>query len=361
MNGRYPRPVPEPVDLAALGDRVGLPDEQARTDAQAALDRLAKPPGSLGRLEELAVWLAGCQGRCPTRPLERVRVVVVAGDHGITAAGVSAYPAAVTPAMVRTASVGGAAVNVLAEVVGATVRVVDLAVDDDLAGLPPDVGAVKVRRGSGRLDREDALTRAEAELAFAVGVALAAEEVDSGADLLVLGDLGIGNTTPAAVLTALLTRSDVVEVVGRGTGIDDLAWMRKAAAVRDAARRGRPLISDRIALLAAVAGADIAAMAGFLVEAAARRTPVVLDGVVVTAAALIAQRVAYRAPRWWVAGHRSPEPAQAKALERLALSPVLDLGMRLGEGTGALMAVPALRAAALLMTRMAALDDVVPG
>lgn len=356
----YPRPVPEPVDLAALAARVGLPDEQARADTQAALDRLAKPPGSLGRLEDLAVWLAGCQGACPTRPLERVRVVVLAGDHGIAAAGVSAYPAAVTAAMVRTVLEGGAAVNVLADAVGATVRVLDVAVDADPEGLPPEVTAVKVRRGSGRLDREDAISRDEAAAAFAAGAQVAGEEVDSGADLLVLGDLGIANTTPAAVLTALLTRSEVVDVVGRGTGIDDAGWMRKAAAVRDAARRGRPLLADRIGLLAAVGGADLAAMTGFLVEAAARRTPVVLDGVVVGAAALVAQRIAYRAPRWWVAGHRSPEPAHGKALDRLDLVPLVDLGMRLGEGTGGLMAVPMLRVASQLLTRMASLDDVVP-
>jgi nicotinate-nucleotide--dimethylbenzimidazole phosphoribosyltransferase len=338
-----------------------MPDDDARVAAAEALDRLAKPPGSLGRLEELTVWLAGCQGRCPPRPLQRVRVVVLAGDHGIAAAGVSAYPASVTAAMVRAVAGGRAAVNVLADAVGAGVRVVDVAVDADLDGLPPDVGRHKVRRGSGRIDVEDALTRDEAEAAFGVGVQLAGEEVDAGADLLVLGDLGIANTTPAAVLTTLLTRTEVTLVVGRGTGIDDHGWMRKTAAVRDAARRGRPLLADRIALLGAVGGADVAAMTGFLVEAAARRTPVVLDGVVVTAAALVAQRIAYRSPRWQVAGHLSPEPAHQRALDRLDLVPLVDFGMRLGEGTGALTTVPVLRAASHLLTGMAALADVVPG
>jgi nicotinate-nucleotide--dimethylbenzimidazole phosphoribosyltransferase len=255
--------------------------------------------------------------------------------------------------MVRTFLAGGAAVNVLAREAGASVRVLDIAVDDDLDGVPAEVHRHKVRRGSGRIDVEDALTRAEAEHAFAAGMAVADEEVDSGADLLIPGDMGIGNTTPAAVLTAALAAAEPAEVVGRGTGIDDAGWMRKCAAVRDALRRTRPTLADPIQVLATAGGADIAAMVGFLVQAAVRRTPVVLDGVVSGAAALVAHRLAVRAASWWLAGHRSPEPAHTVALDRLALTPVLDHGLRLGEGTGALLALPLLRAAGATLAEMA--------
>jgi nicotinate-nucleotide--dimethylbenzimidazole phosphoribosyltransferase len=289
--------------------------------------------------------------------LEQVRVVVFAGDHGIAKAGVSAYPAEVTAQMVRNVLSGGAAVNALARMAGAQVRVVDMSVDADLGDLPSAVGEHKVRRGSGRIDVEDALTRDEVERAFAAGIAIADSEIDSGADLLVTADLGIGNTTPAAALVGLLTRSDASLVTGRGTGIDDATWIRKCAAVRDAMRRGRPVMGDQLQLLATVSGADLAAMTGFLLQAAARRTPVVLDGVVSGACALVGQRVAFRAADWWVAGHVSSEPAHVLALNRLSLDPLLDLGLRLGEGTGALLAVPVVTAAAATLAEMATFEE----
>jgi nicotinate-nucleotide--dimethylbenzimidazole phosphoribosyltransferase len=215
----------------------------------------------------------------------------------------------------------------------------------------------KVRRSSGDISVEAALTREEAEQAFLAGMSVADEEVDSGADLLIAGDMGIGNTTPSATLVAVLTDADVASVVGRGTGIDDRAWMVKCAAVRNAARRGRAQRGDQIALLAEVAGADIAAMSGFLLQAAVRRTPVLLDGVVSGAAALVAHRIAFRASAWWLAGHRSTEPAHTRALEWLDLEPLVDYGLRLGEGTGALVALPVLRAAGLTLSDMATFDE----
>jgi nicotinate-nucleotide--dimethylbenzimidazole phosphoribosyltransferase len=345
------------VDLEAFAARVPVPDAVAGRDAKARLDALAKPVGALGRLEELAAWLAAAQSSLMPR-VENVRVVVFAGDHGVTHLGVSAYPREVTALMVRAFLSGGAAVNVLARANGASVRVLDLSVDADLSDLPSEVTKYKVRRGTGRIDLEDAMTLEETEAAFLAGVAAADEEVDSGADLLVPGDMGIGNTTAAAVLTSILTGKDIASVVGRGTGIDDDTWMRKAAAARDAARRGRPRIGNLIDLLAAVGGADIAAMTGFLAQAAARRTPVVLDGVVSGAAALVAQRITYRTARWFLAGHRSSEPAHAAALERMGLKPLLDYEMRLGEGSGALVAVPVVRAAAMLLSEMATLAEV---
>ena len=345
------------LDVQELAGRVRLPDTPLVKLARERLDELAKPPGALGRLEELAEWLTAAQGAWPPH-LEQVRVVIFAGDHGIAQAGVSAYPTKVTGLMLRTFLSGGAAVNVLARQVGASVRVLDLAVDADLSEAPPEVTRHKIRRGSGRIDVENALSIEEATAAFAAGIAVADEEVDAGSEVLIPGDMGIGNSTPSAVLTAVLTGRDVASVVGRGTGIDDNAWMRKAAAVRDASRRARPLIGDPIALLAAVGGADIAAMAGFITQAAARRTPIVLDGVVSGAAALVAQRITYRVGRWCLAGHRSPEPAHEAALSRLGLTPIVDYGMRLGEGTGALLAVPVLRAAAAIASEMSTLSEV---
>ncbi|WP_433871984.1 nicotinate-nucleotide--dimethylbenzimidazole phosphoribosyltransferase [Saccharopolyspora sp. CA-218241] len=326
------------------------PDDEVRQQARERQAQLTKPVGSLGRLEELGTWVAARQGVCPPRPFARPRAVVFAGDHGIAQHGVSAYPAEVTGQMVRNFLDGGAAVNVLADNAGATVRVVDLAVAVDTSEA---ISTHKVRRSSGVIDREDALTEDEVDAAIRAGRTIADEEIDSGADLLVAGDMGIGNTTPAAVLIALLTGTEPVAVVGRGTGIDDNTWMRKAATIRDALRRARRVIDDPVALLRTSAGADIAALTGFLAQAAVRRTPVLLDGVVVGAAALIAEELAPGARQWWLAGHRSAEPGGPLVLEHLDLTAVLDLDMRLGEGSGALTALPLLTAAVRLLGEMA--------
>ncbi len=335
------------------------PDQQAHREAVARHGQLTKPPGSLGRLEELGVWATACQGACPPHLFVRPQVVVFAGDHGIAGYGVSAYPSEVTQQMVGNFLGGGAAVNVLAAVAGAAVRVVDVAVDCDPAAVsaPPLVAGHKVRRGSGAIHLQDALTDAEVAQALDAGVAIADEEIDRGADLLIAGDMGIGNTTPAAVLIAALTGTEPVAVVGRGTGIDDAGWMRKAAAIRDALRRARPFIDDPVALVRTAGGADIAAMAGFLAQAAVRRTPVILDGVVVGAAAMLAEELAPGARQWWVAGHRSAEPAHTLALEHLELTPVLDLGMRLGEGSGAVVAFPLVQMAVRVLAEMATFAD----
>jgi nicotinate-nucleotide--dimethylbenzimidazole phosphoribosyltransferase len=341
------------VDLAAFREQISRPDESLLDAATARQLTLTKPPGSLGRLEELGAWLCSVQGQCPPRPLERARVVVIAGDHGVVRRGVSAFPPEVTAQMVRNFLAGGAAVNALAQVVGASVRVVDLAVDDDLAGAPDSVTRWKVRRGSGDITEVPALTAEETDRAFRAGMAVADEEIDTGVDVLITGDMGIGNTTAAAALVGLLTGNDAGQVTGRGTGVDDNAWMRKAAAVRDAMRRSRPHLDDPLALLQWCGGADFAAMTGLLLQAAARRTPVVLDGVVSGAAALVAHRVAFRSALWWQAGHVSVEPAHALALHKLGLTPLLDYRLRLGEGTGALVALPLLRAAQALLADVA--------
>jgi nicotinate-nucleotide--dimethylbenzimidazole phosphoribosyltransferase len=330
---------------------ISPPDASAAAAARARQDTLTKPRGALGRLEDLSVWIASCQGHCPPRQFERARVVVFAGDHGVARSGVSAYPPEVTAQMVANIDAGGAAINTLAAIADATVRIADLAVDAD--PLSEQIGAHKVRRASGDIAVQDALTDEETVRAIAAGQQIADEEVDAGADLLIAGDMGIGNTTAAAVLVAALTNAEPVVVVGFGSGIDDAGWARKTAVVRDALFRTRQVLPDPVALLRACGGADLAAIAGFCAQAAVRRTPLLLDGMAVTAAALVAERLAPGARQWWQAGHRSTEPAHTLALAALELDPILDLRMRLGEGTGATLALPVLRAAVATLSSMA--------
>ncbi|MBT2383255.1 nicotinate-nucleotide--dimethylbenzimidazole phosphoribosyltransferase [Streptomyces sp. ISL-11] len=337
-------------DFATLIER---PDPGTRRDAESRRERLAPRPGALGRLDELGEWLAAAQGAVPARPVARVTALLFAGDHGVAELGVSAGPAGGARELVRAALDGGSPAAVLARQFGARLRVVDMSVDCDPAELPEDVTRHRVRRGSGRIDVEDALTAEEAEAAFRAGMAIADEEADAGTDLVVLGDLSVGGTTAAGTLIGALCGTDASVVTGRGgAGIDDLAWMRKCAAIRDALRRARPVLGDQLRLLAATGGADLAATTGFLLQSAVRRTPVVLDGVVSAACALVAQRVAFRAPDWWLAGQASGDPAQAKALDRMALNPLLDHGVTVGEGTGALLALPLVQAAAALAAEL---------
>jgi nicotinate-nucleotide--dimethylbenzimidazole phosphoribosyltransferase len=335
-------------------------DETARAAARSRLDGLAQPLGALGRLEALAVWLAGVQGTDSPAPPDPVAVVVFAGDHGVTGRGraVSAYPRQVTALMVGEFLRGGAAVSVLARAHGARVRVVDLGVDGDPAGAPPEVLAFKVRHGSGSIDVEDALTGAEVAAGLAAGAAIADAEIDTGARLLVPGDMGIGNTTVAAALVGAVLGLAADEVVGRGTGIDDATWHDKRAVVGAAIGRAGDLRKDPVRLLQVSGSADFAAMTGFLRRCAERGVPALLDGVVSGACALLAERAAPGSAAWWCAGHRSTEPAHGLALSALRLDPVLDLGMRLGEATGALTALPVLRAAPLLLAEMSTLEDV---
>lgn len=347
------RPRPDPTDAEVFAP-IAPPDEAVAQDARKRQAVLTKPPGSLGRVEEIGVWIAACQGQCPPAPLTSPTVVVFAGDHGVARGGVSAFPPEVTAQMVANIAAGGAAVNVMAGRVGAAVKVVDMSVDADT---PPELSRYKVRRSSEDLRTTDTISLAEAREALAAGRAIADDLVDSGTDLLIAGEMGIGNTTPATVLIGALTRREPVEIVGRGTGVDDAGWMRKTAAIRDGMRRARKVIHDPLALLAAVGGADLAATVGFLAQAALRRTPVILDGVVITAAAMVANELAPGAMRWWIAGHRSVEPAHQIALDHLDLVPVLDLSMRLGEGSGAVLALPIVQSAADLLGSMATFDE----
>jgi nicotinate-nucleotide--dimethylbenzimidazole phosphoribosyltransferase len=327
------------LDLDALTAQVERPEESARAGARERWLATGQP-GVRGLLEDLGIWLAGAQGRDLPQPPHRVRAIVVAAEHGIVSAGVTRPGAPTTERRVRAVVDGSADVSLAAAAVGATVRLLDLRWD-----MP-----------TGRIDRADAMSRHDAADAFRRGVAVADEEVDSGADVLVAGAVSAGVTTIAAALVGVLTRADAAAVTGRGLGIDDDTWMRKCAAVRDAMRRTRPYAGDPLDLLAVGGGPDLAALTGLLVQAAVRRTPVIIDGVASAAAALLAHRIAFRAADWWLAGHRVDEPAHALALERLALAPLLEARLRHGDGTGGLLAVPMLRTAASVLQASARTD-----
>lgn len=333
------------------------PSADVRAAAQARLEGLATPPGALGRLGDLAVWVAATQGIVPPAPIENVRAVIFAGDHGVSDHGVSAFPKAITPAMVRVFLGGKAGVSVLAAQHGVSVRVLDLGVDDDLEGVDAAVTAYKVRRSSGAIHLEDALTTEETLQAIAAGEAVAAEEIAAGAQLLISGDMGIGNTTPAAALIAASLGLPASEVTGRGTGIDEQALVHKTSVVQQALSRAGERVADPVDTLTALGSADLAASAGFMAAAARAGMPVLLDGVISVAAAVMADRLEPGAAAWFAAGHRSTEPAQTFALDKLGLEPILDLGMRLGEGSGAVAAVPVVRSAALLLRDVALLAD----
>jgi nicotinate-nucleotide--dimethylbenzimidazole phosphoribosyltransferase len=262
--------------------------------------------------------------------------------------------------MVRTIVAGRACVSALARAHRVTVRVLDVAVDADLDDLPAEVTAHKVRRGSGAIHLTDALTREEAERSLALGARLAREEVEAGAQLLMTGDLGIGNTTPAAALVAAVLGLPADEVTGRGTGIDDAGWTRKRDVVAQALDRVAGRTDEPVEVLAALGSADLAATTGFLVEAARLGTPVLLDGLMSVACAVVAEALAPGASAWWVAGHRSTEPAQAHALKSLGLEPLLDVGMRLGEGSGAVAALPLLRSGVAVLRDVALLSEILP-
>ena len=340
-------------------------DEDAIGRARAHQAQLTKPPGSLGRLEELAIWYAGARGRFPAAVPKRGELFVFAADHGVAVEGVSAYPAEVTAAMVRNFRAGGAAVNVLARQCGLAVTVVDVGVNgpalDAAAGDPqastagaPAFVAARVRAGTRNLRREAALTRDEAAAAHAAGVRLAAEAAARGADLLVGGDMGIGNTTAAAALLCAFGGDDPEAVVGRGTGVDDGGLARKAQVIRDALALHRPDSHDPLGVLAAVGGLEIAALAGLMHGGAVHRVPVIVDGFIAGAAALVATRLAPAVRDFLLLSHLSAERGAARLASLLGgPPPLIDLGLRLGEGTGAALVVPLLRSAVALQNEMA--------
>ncbi len=336
---------------------VQAPSNAAYAAARQLSDGQAKPLGALGDLESLAAWVAACQGVCPPRQLDDVRVVVFAGDHGVAADQVSAYPAAITVAMVYGIAGGHAGVSALAAANGVRVSVYDLGVAADFPDLPAEVSRFKVRASSGPIQLTDALSIEEVEQALAAGDQIAAEQIADGAQLLIAGDLGIGNTTISAALIAASLGLSASAVTGRGTGIDDGTLAHKTALIDAALARAGQRVADPVQRLAALGAADFAAAVGFISGAARRGVPVLVDGAIAAAEALVAEDYAPGTKAWLWAGHRSTEPGQALALDRLGLRPLVDLSMRLGEGSGAVVAVPIVRAAVAALTGIAQLAD----
>ncbi|MFC8300947.1 nicotinate-nucleotide--dimethylbenzimidazole phosphoribosyltransferase [Micromonospora orduensis] len=343
-------------------------DESAMAAARELHGRLTKPAGSLGLLEDLSVRLAGLAGSCPPPLPEPAAVAIFAGDHGVHAQGVSPWPQEVTGQMIGNFLAGGAVVNAFARQAGASVTVVDVGVATPLptAEVPgpavldpsaPRLVTASVRRGTRDLTVTAALTRDEALTAVRTGIRIADELIDAGAGILLTGDMGIGNTTPAAALIAAFTGADPLDATGRGTGVDDPTYARKVAVVRAALARHAPDPADPLGVLAAVGGLEHAALAGLILGAAARRTPVLLDGVIAVSAALAAAAFAPDAVGAMVAGHRSAEPGATVALRHLGLDPLIDLGLRLGEGTGALLALPVVTGAVRVLHEVATFDS----
>lgn len=330
-------------------------DPAAMSAARERQSQLTKPAGALGVLEDASVLLCGIQAACPPRPLSQPAVAVFAGDHGVHAQGVTPWPQEVTASMVANFRAGGAAVNVLARQVGAEVVVVDMGVAADLEP-GPDLLDRKLRRGTSDLSRGPAMSRAEAVTGLLAGIEVAEMLVDRGHDVLLTGDMGIANTTPSAALVCALTGADPAEVTGRGTGVDDEVWRRKVAVVAGALA-ARPHEGDPVEALASLGGFEHAGLAGFVLGAARRRVPVVLDGVIAGAAALVAAALAPAAAGYCLAGHRSVEPGHHVALASLGLRPLVDLDLRLGEGTGALLALPLVQAAGATLREMATFDS----
>jgi nicotinate-nucleotide--dimethylbenzimidazole phosphoribosyltransferase len=326
-------------------------DRAAEDQARARQDTLTKPPGSLGRLEALSIQIAGITGSA--RPsVARKAVIVMAGDHGVTAEAVSAYPSAVTPQMVLNFAHGGAAINVLAQQAGARVVVVDVGV---AAEIPAQAGVLlrKVAAGTANMALGPAMTRAQAEAAVQVGLDVVAAEIDRGLDLIATGDMGIGNTTPSAAIVAAITRLPPATVTGRGTGVDDAGLARKVAVIERALAVNQPDAHDALDVLSKVGGLEIGGLAGVMLGAAARRVPVLVDGFISGAAAMIAVGLCPEVQPYLIAAHQSVEIGHRVMLDHLGLHPLLNLDLRLGEGTGAALAFHLVEAAVRILNEMA--------
>jgi len=326
-------------------------DEEAMAQARARQDQLTKPQGSLGRLEEISVQIAGITGN-PRPKLQHKAIVTMAGDHGVVAQGVSAFPQEVTPQMVVNFLHGGAAINVLARHVGARVVVVDMGVAADMSSFDGLV-IKKVGYGTHDFTQGPAMTREQAIQAILAGAEVVEDEIEQGLDILGTGEMGIGNTTPATAIAAVLTGKSPDEITGPGTGLDAEGIQRKIEAIKRGIAVNQPQADDALDVLSKVGGFEIAGLAGAMLAAARNRRPVVVDGFISTAAAMIALALAPDLRPYLIAAHRSQERGHDAMLEWLGLEPVLDLGLRLGEGTGAALAIGIADAACKLLDEMA--------
>ncbi|MCZ8516385.1 nicotinate-nucleotide--dimethylbenzimidazole phosphoribosyltransferase [Paenibacillus filicis] len=331
------------------------PLDSAAVEAAARhLDQLTKPPGSLGRLEHVAKQLAGIHGEALPE-LGRKAVIVMAGDHGVCEEGISAFPAEVTPQMVMNFLHGGAAVNVLARQAGADVVCVDIGVNAELSH--PDLRSRKIRRGTANMAKGPAMSRREAEAAVRVGIETVEELAAAGYRLFATGEMGIGNTTASSALLAVLGGADVASAAGRGTGIDDARLAHKQAVIRRSIEINRPDPADPMDVLTKVGGLEIAGLVGVILGAARCRCPVVIDGFISSAAALVATRLAPEAASYIIASHLSQEQGHERLLNEIGLVPMLRMDMRLGEGTGAVLAFSLVEASVRIMKEMATFAD----
>jgi nicotinate-nucleotide--dimethylbenzimidazole phosphoribosyltransferase len=330
-------------------------DEEAAAAARARQDTLTKPPGSLGRLEELSVQLAGITGQ-PIPRIEDKVIITMAGDHGVVAEGVSAFPQEVTPQMVLNFLNGGAAINVLAHHIGARIVIADLGVAADLEP-HPDLLIRKIAPGTANIAAGPAMTRQQAIRAVTAGIEIVEAEIERGLDIVGTGDMGIGNTTPSAAIAAALTGKPPSQIAGRGTGVDDAGLARKIAAIERALEVNNPDPGDGLGVLAGVGGFEIGGLAGVILGAAAQRRPVMVDGFISTAAAMIAVSIAPAARPYLIAAHRSQESGHGIMLDWLGLSPLVDLDLRLGEGTGAALGISLAEAACKILAGMATFGE----
>jgi len=328
-------------------------DEESIEQIQKRLDSLTKPQGSLGQLESLAKQLGGIQRTSHPKILKKA-VLLMAGDHGVAADGVSAFPQEVTPQMVYNIIGGGAAINVLARHANAEVFCTDVGVAFPLEG---DIIHKRVANGTQNMTKGPAMTRRQALQALLVGAEVADEKIRAGYNLLATGDLGIGNTTPSSAIVALFTNSAIESVVGRGTGIDDAGLIKKRHAIEKAIELNQPNPQDALDVLTKVGGLEIAAIAGSILQAAASRVPIVIDGFISTAGALIAAKLAPKSTAFMIPSHGSAEIGHRKALEALGLDPLLNLHMRLGEGTGAALTFHLVEAALHILEEMSTFAD----
>lgn len=319
-------------------------------------NQLTKPAGSLGRLEEISIQLAGITGR--EIPVIKDKVIItMAGDHGVVAEGVSAYPQEVTPQMVLNFLAGGAAINVLARHVGARVVVVDMGVANDIPTIDEKLIRRRVSAGTMNLAQGPAMMRAQAEEAIQSGIEVALAEISKGADIIGTGDMGIGNTTPSAAIACVFLNQHPREVAGRGTGVDDEGLNRKISAIERGLKINKPNPKDGLDVLSKVGGFEIGGLAGVMLAAASKHVPVMVDGFISTAAAMIAVSLAPACRDYLISAHRSKEHGHGLMLEWLRLKPLLDLDMRLGEGTGAALGISFAEAACKILTEMATFGE----
>lgn len=332
-------------------------DATWREKAHRRIATLTMPPGALGHLLDLAVDLAGIT-RSLQPPVQRRAVVVMAGDHGVAREGVSAFPREVTVQMIRNLARGGAAVNVLAEQAGTKVVIVDVGVAGDLGDLADSAAVIsrRITAGTANIAAGPAMTRVQAIRAVEVGIEMADRLADA-TDLYATGEMGIGNTTPSSAVVAVLCDVAPGLVTGSGTGIDENARRHKARVVANAIARNQPNTADPLDVLAKVGGYELGGIAGLIIGAAARHKPVLVDGFISTAGALLAHALCPRAADYMIAAHRSAEPGHTVALQRLSKTPLLDLDLRLGEGTGAVLAMHLVEAAVRILTKMATFEE----